>query len=101
MSDNIQTNTTGRYHAPAGGRHRERRQLPDARLFHPVSQMYRQCDPQRGGDAASGGVQIAVKTVTDFLRENADALDRVIFNVFKDSDWEIYERLLYVFQADM
>ncbi len=44
---------------------------------------------------------IAMKTVMDFLRENAGALDRVIFNVFKDSDWEIYERLLHVFPADM
>ncbi len=93
MSDNIQTNTTGRYHAPAGGRHRERRQRADARLFHPMSQMYRQCDPQRGGDVASGGVQIAVKTVTDFLREHGDAVDRVICNVFKDSDREIYEEI--------
>lgn len=38
--------------------------------------------------------QIAVKTVTDFLREHDDAVDRVIFNVFKDSDREIYERIL-------
>ncbi len=48
---------------------------------------------QFGGDAASGGVQIAVKTVTDFLREHGDAVDRVIFNVFKDSDREIYEEI--------
>ena len=38
--------------------------------------------------------QIAVKTVTDFLRERGEAVDRVIFNVFKDSDREIYERIL-------
>ena len=48
---------------------------------------------QFGGDAASGGVQIAVKTVTDFLRELGGAVDRVIFNVFKDSDREIYEEI--------
>lgn len=37
--------------------------------------------------------QIAVKTVTGFLGEHGDAVDRVVFNVFKDSDREIYERL--------
>ena len=42
--------------------------------------------------------QIAVKTVADFLREHADAVDRVIFNVFKDGDREIYERLLRAFR---
>lgn len=42
------------------------------------------------GEAA----QIAVKTVTDFLEAHADAVDRVVFNVFKDSDREIYERIL-------
>lgn len=38
--------------------------------------------------------QIAVKAVTDFFEMRADAIDRVIFNVFKDTDWEIYERIL-------
>lgn len=42
------------------------------------------------GEAA----QIAVKTVTDFLRTNDAMMDRIIFNVFKDDDREIYERLL-------
>ncbi len=34
-----------------------------------------------------------MKTVTDFLREHGDAVDRVICNVFKDSDREIYEEI--------
>lgn len=37
--------------------------------------------------------KIAVKAVTDFLRVHADAMDRVIFNVFKEEDREIYERI--------
>lgn len=41
------------------------------------------------GEAA----EIAVKAVTDFLESHGDAMDRVIFNVFKDSDREIYERI--------
>lgn len=38
--------------------------------------------------------QIAVKAVADFLEAHADAIDRVIFNVFKNGDREIYERIL-------
>lgn len=49
------------------------------------------------GEAA----EIAVKTVTDFLSVHADAMDRVIFNVFQDSDREIYEKLLRGLPADM
>lgn len=49
------------------------------------------------GEAA----EIAVKVVTDFLSAHADSIDRVIFNVFKDSDLEIYEKLLRGFSADM
>ena len=45
--------------------------------------------------------EIAVKAVTDFLDTHADAMDRVIFNVFKDSDREIYEKLVRAFLADM
>lgn len=41
------------------------------------------------GEAA----EIAVRAVTDFLESHGDAMDRVIFNVFKDSDREIYERI--------
>lgn len=49
------------------------------------------------GEAA----EIAVKVVTDFLSAHADSIDRVIFNVFKDSDLEIYEKLLRGFSVDM
>ena len=38
--------------------------------------------------------EIAVRTVTAWLDENPDAINRVIFNVFKDEDREIYENLL-------
>lgn len=38
--------------------------------------------------------EIAVQTVTDWLDENPDGVSRVIFNVFKDMDREIYEQLL-------
>ncbi len=37
--------------------------------------------------------QIAVETVTDFLKEHESSFDRIIFNVFKDLDKEIYESL--------
>ena len=37
--------------------------------------------------------EIAVKTVRDFLQGNT-GIDRVIFNVFKDTDFEIYRSLL-------
>lgn len=37
--------------------------------------------------------EIAVKTVTDFQREFQGEM-RVIFNVFKDKDYEIYKRIL-------
>lgn len=36
--------------------------------------------------------KIAVKTVTRFLEEHGEKFERVIFNVFKDEDKEIYER---------
>lgn len=38
--------------------------------------------------------KIAVKTVTEFLAEHEKEFDRVIFNVFKDTDREIYEQEL-------
>lgn len=38
--------------------------------------------------------QIAVETVTEFLAEHESSFDRVIFNVFKDLDKDIYETLL-------
>ena len=37
--------------------------------------------------------QIAIQTVTDWQRQNPNQME-MIFNVFKDSDREIYERLL-------
>ena len=38
--------------------------------------------------------EIAVQTVTKWLSEHKDAMDRIVFNVFKDEDRIIYERLL-------
>ena len=38
--------------------------------------------------------EIAVRTVTGWLDENPDGISRVVFNVFRDADREIYERLL-------
>ena len=37
--------------------------------------------------------KIAVETVVDFLKDN-NSIERVIFNVFKDADYEIYRALL-------
>lgn len=36
--------------------------------------------------------KIAVKTVTDFLKESEAEFDRIIFNVFKDMDRNLYEK---------
>ena len=38
--------------------------------------------------------EIAVKTVSDWLSENPDKIERVIFNVFKEEDRVIYQGLL-------
>ena len=38
--------------------------------------------------------RIAVETVTEFLKEHSGEFDRVIFNVFKDIDKELYEEEL-------
>lgn len=38
--------------------------------------------------------EIAVQTVKKWLSEHSDAMDRIVFNVFKDTDKSIYERLL-------
>lgn len=38
--------------------------------------------------------KIAVETVTAFMETHGDAIERVIFNVFKDSDREIYEEIV-------
>lgn len=40
------------------------------------------------------GAEIAVDTVTDFIKQREGAFDRVIFNVFKDEDRELYVNLL-------
>ena len=37
--------------------------------------------------------EIAVATVCEFLKDNPETLDRVIFNVFTEEDQEIYERI--------
>lgn len=41
--------------------------------------------------------KIAWETVTDFLEIHGESMERVIFNVFKDSDREIYETLAETF----
>ena len=38
--------------------------------------------------------QIAVETVTKWLKTHSNDIDRVIFNVFMERDREIYERIL-------
>lgn len=38
--------------------------------------------------------EIATETVKGWLKEHPDAMDRVIFNVFKDNDRRLYEQLL-------
>lgn len=38
--------------------------------------------------------EIAIRTVRSFLQQNKTSIKKVIFNVFKDMDREIYERLL-------
>ena len=37
---------------------------------------------------------ITVETVTAFLEKYSDCMERIIFNVFKDSDFNIYEKIL-------
>lgn len=38
--------------------------------------------------------KIAIETVTGFLETHGETMDRIIFNVFKDSDKEIYQKVL-------
>ena len=38
--------------------------------------------------------EIAVETITNWLKKNEDKIDRIIFNVFKDEDKFYYEQLL-------
>ena len=40
------------------------------------------------------GAEIAVDTVTKFIKQRKAAFDRIVFNVFKDGDRELYEKLL-------
>jgi O-acetyl-ADP-ribose deacetylase (regulator of RNase III) len=40
--------------------------------------------------------EIAMETIIEFLKENEFNIDRIIFNVFKDLDNEIYENLVSV-----
>ena len=37
--------------------------------------------------------EIAVNTVSDWMNEHPGEMERVIFNVFKDEDRDIYEKL--------
>ena len=39
--------------------------------------------------------EIAVKTVKDWMKAHPGAMDRIIFNVFKDEDKEYYEQEIY------
>ena len=39
--------------------------------------------------------EIAVATVTNWLKENGNKMDRIIFNVFKNEDKNVYEHLLF------
>lgn len=38
--------------------------------------------------------EIAWKTVSAFLEEHSDHIERIIFNVFKDSDLELYSKIV-------
>ena len=49
---------------------------------------------ERGLTQASNLPRIALQTVEEWLSRNPDTLDLVIFNVFREDDLEIYERLL-------
>lgn len=42
----------------------------------------------------SEAAKIAIKTVFKFLDDNIDKIDRIIFNVFKDIDYDIYRNLI-------
>ena len=38
--------------------------------------------------------EIAIASTTDFLKQNDTTVKKVVFNVFKENDKQIYERLL-------
>ena len=40
------------------------------------------------------GAEIAVDTVTKFMKQRETVFDRIVFNVFKDGDRELNEKLL-------
>ena len=43
--------------------------------------------------------EIAVRTVKDYLTEHPDcSVKQVVFNVFKDIDWDIYQQLLLLLE---
>jgi O-acetyl-ADP-ribose deacetylase (regulator of RNase III) len=44
---------------------------------------------------ANRAAEIAIGTVTEWLRKNGEKMDRVIFNVFNDKDKGYYEQLLH------
>ena len=44
---------------------------------------------------ADRAAEIAVETVTNWLKEHDESMDRVIFNIFTDKDRDNYERLLH------
>ena len=44
---------------------------------------------------ANRAAEIAIGTVTEWLRKNGEIMDRVIFNVFNDKDKGYYEQLLH------
>ena len=44
---------------------------------------------------ANHAAEIAIGTVTEWLRKNGEKMDRVIFNVFNDKDKGYYEQLLH------
>ena len=57
------------------------------------------CARVRQGDIRPGGIGILQEkplhaTLKWWLDENPDGINRVIFNVFRDKDREIYEQLL-------
>ena len=44
--------------------------------------------------------KIAIKTVIDYLKENKNAFDHIIFNVFKDDDLIIYKKNLFLKEGE-
>lgn len=49
------------------------------------------------GDKAA---EIACKTVNTFLETHGDSMERIIFNVFKDSDYRLYKQILGLIYTD-